>query len=83
VGITQRITVTASAPEGQRYNLVLYLTCLTGLLSDWTNSNRPFIDNVRKQLLIWRALPPSQKDGYIAKGREFSRKSDAAGKGGG
>ena len=78
VGITQRITVTASAPEGQRYTIVLYLTCLTGLLSDWINSNRPFIDNMRKQMLIWRALPPSQKDGYIAKGREFQQKSEVA-----
>jgi len=78
VGITQKITVTASAAEGQRYSIVLYLTCLTGLLSDWINSNRPFIDNMRKQLLIWRALPPSQKGVYIEKGRGLAPKSEGA-----
>jgi ABC-type antimicrobial peptide transport system permease subunit len=71
VGITQRVNITASAPEGGRFTIVLYLTCITGLLSDWINSNRPFIDNARKQFLIWRALPPSQKEIYIQRGRTW------------
>ncbi|MGQ9514392.1 MAG: M28 family peptidase [Thermoproteota archaeon] len=78
VGITQRVTLTASALKGQRYNIVVNLACLTGLLSDWINSNRPFIDNLRKQFMIWRALPPSKKNEYVTKGQKLKKEPSAS-----
>jgi len=30
----------------------------------WEKANRKFIDNLRKQFLIWRALTPSEKGEY-------------------
>jgi len=74
VGITQKVMVIAESQRKRPYSLTLYLQRTTGLLSDWVNSNRPFIDNMRKQLLIWRTLKQTDKEKYIDLGLTLFRK---------
>jgi hypothetical protein len=74
VGITQQVSLIAESQRKRPYGLTLYLRRTTGLLSDWVNSNRPFIDNMRKQLLIWRTLKTDVKEKYIETGLEIFKK---------
>ena len=37
---------------------------LSGAQGDWQRGNRVFINDLRKQLLIWRALPHEVMDKY-------------------
>jgi hypothetical protein len=37
---------------------------LSGAQGDWRRSNRVFINELRKQLLIWRSLPQEVMDKY-------------------
>ncbi|MEM2373981.1 MAG: hypothetical protein QXI11_06015, partial [Thermoproteota archaeon] len=74
VGITQQVSLIAESHRKRPYGLTIYLRRTTGLLSDWVNSNRPFIDNMRKQLLIWRTLKTDVKEKYIETGLETFKK---------
>ena len=50
----------------------IYLKHLTGSYDLWVRLNYPFIDALRKQLLIWRGLQSNVKNKYIARGlKEF------------
>ena len=37
---------------------------LSGAQGDWRRSNRVFVNDLRKQLLIWRSLPATTMDKY-------------------
>jgi len=63
-GISQRATVKAVMAEG-RSSFALELTRVTGEQASWRNLNTPFIDEVRKQLLIWRSLRDDEKQRYM------------------
>jgi len=57
--------------ETREENLLLIrLTRIRGSYNDWVNSNRAFLDAVRKQLLLWRSLKPSDKAVYIKRAQE-------------
>jgi hypothetical protein len=47
------------------YTFELILQRIRGYRDQWITSNMPFIDAVRKQWLMWRALPPKERDKYI------------------
>jgi hypothetical protein len=55
----------------KRYNMTLHFVRTSGILKNWITSNKAFIDVIRKQFLIWRTLPPSEKEYYI---REAGKK---------
>jgi len=71
LGISQDATVIAMRPEDEtRYIITLELKRISGYEKTWIQANRIFIDNVRKQMLIWRSLPPSMKEIYINRGKQ-------------
>jgi hypothetical protein len=47
------------------YSLRLIVNRKDGLRERWITSNTLFIDMVRKQLLVWRGLPPSEREKYF------------------
>ncbi|MEM3647720.1 MAG: M28 family peptidase [Thermoproteota archaeon] len=49
----------------KRYNMTLRFVRTSGILKNWITSNKAFIDVMRKQFLIWRTLPPSEREYYI------------------
>ena len=64
-GIFQRVTVTAlRAKEGESYSFELSIHRNAGAIEPWIKSNRSFADTIRKQLLMWKTLPPAQRDKY-------------------
>ncbi|MEM2904537.1 MAG: M28 family peptidase [Candidatus Bathyarchaeia archaeon] len=71
-GVIQTASMRATGEEGaQRYTFELYLHREQGHLATWMNANQSFVDQIRKQLLIWRALPQSEKDRYVKSGLEL------------
>ncbi|MHA2297738.1 MAG: M28 family peptidase [Candidatus Hodarchaeales archaeon] len=62
MGIKQKVDLFAYFDElGNRYKFQVNLTHVDGILSAWEASVRRFVDSMRKQLLLWRNLPPEEK----------------------
>jgi ABC-type antimicrobial peptide transport system permease subunit len=65
-GIIQDFRLSAiSSKEKREYNFEIYLHRRSGILTFWRKSNRVFIDEFRKQLLLWRALRPVDREKYF------------------
>jgi hypothetical protein len=57
LGVTQDFTMAASPSEIPGVDEVLITTIRrSGTPSDWNRTNRAFIDELRKQFLLWRTL---------------------------
>lgn len=70
LGVTQEAQVALISDEIRRvYTIALHLKRLTGSRSVWESTNYYFIDEVRKQALMWRALPPDKRTEYVKKAR--------------
>jgi len=67
--VTFRVTELESKEEVKKYGLTLFINKLTGPQDVWINSNYWFIDDVRKQLLLWRSLPPEERQRLINKAK--------------
>jgi len=64
-GLTQSMKIIAVQTEtGERMMLNLLLTRLSGDRKSWQATNYKVIDSLRKQLLIWRSLSPTQRQRY-------------------
>jgi len=85
-GVAQHLSFIAISKGRERFNLILELERERGLRDIWITSNRTLINEVRKQLLIWRTLPSDQKRKYIDAGRvleDYSSKTRYENLGGG
>jgi hypothetical protein len=64
--IVQSASINARwSEETQRYAFELYSKQLSGLQRGWIKSNRAFADEIRKQLLLWRGIPPENRRKYV------------------
>jgi hypothetical protein len=64
--IVQDFRLSAIPQEGKKeFKFELYLHRRSGILTFWRRSNRAFIDEIRKQLLLWRALRPVDREKYF------------------
>jgi len=71
--IEQNITQTAILKFREEENMLQLLLILNRKTGDpklWQNRNRAFIDDVRKQTLLWKSLAPSERSRYILSKRE-------------
>ncbi|MCX8180006.1 MAG: hypothetical protein N3E41_01305, partial [Thermofilaceae archaeon] len=67
-GIQQRVVVEAIFERGgNRYVFVTHLKRLSGAERPWIDGNYKFIDDLRKQLLMWSSLPSEERKRYIGK----------------
>jgi ABC-type antimicrobial peptide transport system permease subunit len=57
------------SPEEGLYELQLKLVRQSGELSAWKRTNRGFISDLRKQLLVWRMIKPADQHEYVLRGR--------------
>ena len=68
LGVTQRFALLSQASEIPGIDEVRILIHReSGAVGDWKRSNRVFINDLRKQLLIWRSLPHEVMDRYRQK----------------
>lgn len=68
LGVTQSFAL-SSAPSGIAGidEVKITLTRQSGQPKDWLRLNKVLLDDLRKQFLIWRSLPPETMDVYRAK----------------
>ncbi len=64
-GIIQDIKFVSRRIALDKYGFDIIITKIEGLTNLWTTSNRSLLSDLRKQLLIWRALDPKEKARYI------------------
>jgi ABC-type antimicrobial peptide transport system permease subunit len=62
---TQWTTIIATTKDGEKFNFELLVVRDSGYLHLWKASNQLFLDRIRMQFLIWRALDPSRKEKYL------------------
>jgi len=68
LGVTREALIQLLADEIRKvYTFSLKLTRLTGSRSVWEANSYYFIDDVRKQALMWRTLPPEKRSEYVKK----------------
>ncbi len=73
-GLTQDIYLIASFDDTrQRYDFIIHTVRLSGIEGTWKRSNFLFVNDIRKQLLIWRTLRQEEREEYIKKGRSIMR----------
>jgi len=65
MGIFQDVLIEARLTEEERYRLFIVIRKISGAQDAWIASNRTFIDALRKQMLLWRTIPPSEKERYL------------------
>ncbi len=76
-GIIQRMRIDAFAPpKATRYSFSLSIRRLSGYRDTWVAANRIFIDNIRKQFLLWRTLKPKDKARYFKEGARVLEKKE-------
>ena len=73
-GIVQEATLKARYDATSRkYLFLLVLKRLEGMYMLWMQNNRPFIDAIRKQFLVWKGLSTEEKKRYT--GRSLEKRS--------
>jgi ABC-type antimicrobial peptide transport system permease subunit len=70
-GIRQDIVlaITKSITE-QRYLVSLNLRRVSGSVDSWVRFSYPFIDEMRKQMLVWSLLTPEEEGRYVGMARD-------------
>jgi len=66
-GVQQSVTVEAVYDRGaNRHVFLVHLKRLSGPDRPWVDGNYRFIDDLRKQMLMWSSLPAQERRRYIA-----------------
>ncbi len=69
-GIIQDFQVVCEPVTIDKYGFEVIITRIEGVEHLWITANRALMDEIRKQLLIWRALPLGDEQRYIKRARE-------------
>ncbi|RLE69726.1 MAG: hypothetical protein DRJ34_00060 [Thermoprotei archaeon] len=71
-GITQKTELKAIWNPGmKRYVFQILMELVTGSRSIWINSAYSVVDDIRKQLLLWRTFKPEEKEKYISLAKKW------------
>ncbi len=66
-GVQQSVELASLLDKSvKRHVFLVTLTRLSGSESLWVSSNYKFMDDMRKQLLMWSSLPPAERKRYIS-----------------
>jgi hypothetical protein len=72
MGVSQNSDIVLlPSKEPGLYELQLRLARESGEISAWKRTNRGFISDLRKQLLLWRTIKPEDQREYVLRGRAF------------
>ena len=74
LGLSMKSTCESQFKDVGQYSFHVVLERQTGEQAMWGSRVYPYIDSVRKQLLLWRALPKDQREKYIEIGTSLYRK---------
>jgi len=71
MGVSQKVIIAFIQRSAKEFTPVLQIKRLSGNRKIWEARNYLFIDAVRKELLLWRSLPPKEKEKYIIKAKQL------------
>jgi len=79
-GVVQEVTLEmAPGVEPRYYEIGITLDLLSGDLATWARVSRTFLDDLRKQFLMWRSLSDSDREVYVAQLDQWLESQPAAG----
>ena len=52
------------------YEIQLRIRRLSGQSNTWVRINRGFLNEIRKQFLLWRTIAPEDKESYFSEAKE-------------
>ncbi len=62
----QEVTLYFTRDKGGEWRAGIILRMLSGMLSVWRGASQySFLDDLRKQLLLWSSLPPEERAKYF------------------
>ncbi|MEN6304135.1 MAG: M28 family peptidase [Armatimonadia bacterium] len=74
LGVSQGFRLSCEPTEDSNiYNIVLRLDRLAGDITSWKKTNTLFLGGIRKQFLIWRTVPVSEKGSYAERADRILR----------
>ncbi|MFB0504292.1 MAG: M28 family peptidase [Candidatus Bathyarchaeia archaeon] len=79
MGLRQTIILRPVPEMEDRNTFALLMHRDAGFRDTWINANEYFMDDIRKQFLLWRASSPADKQRYIEEGFREIRFPDAGG----
>jgi len=82
LGVTQTVTFTTHFDEVvDSYRVHMTVDRISGQDTNWVTTNKPFLEKLRKLLIRWRNIDPTQHSWYIEQGRKLfdaAKPSDGA-----
>ena len=71
LGVSQELEMRA-VPAGDFgvYEIQLRIRRLSGQSNTWVRINRGFLNEIRKQFLLWRTIAPEDKESYFSEAKE-------------
>jgi len=73
-GVTQEVALQTVPATGEDIHNALHFRIQrrSGDMSNWRRANIRFVNEIRKQCLIWRIVTPEQKEHYQGRGRDLT-----------
>jgi hypothetical protein len=72
LGVNQKMEVYAYYDDHVKaHMLAVHLSRVSGELSNWTAVNQPFLEGLRKRLLVWRSQSAENQEAFYLKGAEL------------
>ncbi|HID90752.1 TPA: hypothetical protein EYP44_02190 [Candidatus Bathyarchaeota archaeon] len=68
LGVSQKTEILAVNREAKWF-ITIRIIRETGKRDDWIHVNKKLADSIRKQLLAWRGLTPSERSRYAERAR--------------
>jgi len=71
LGVYQKVVVASEPTDEEGFdNATVAIRRQSGEATSWRRNNLTFLNQIRKQLLIWRAIGPAGRERYIAEAAE-------------
>jgi len=80
LGVSQEVQIYIVPTKDGLYLTEASFFRISGYVASWQRVNLPFLNTLRKQLLIWRTLSPQQRQAYAVRGYyQFQEAFEAVG----
>ncbi|MFH1731927.1 MAG: ABC transporter permease, partial [Planctomycetota bacterium] len=72
LGVTQSVSFTTHFDEVvDSYRVHMTINRVSGQDTNWVTTNRPFLEKLRKLLIGWRNIDPTQHNWYVEQGKKL------------
>jgi hypothetical protein len=80
LGVTQRVHFTTKYDEVVRsYRMHMDIERVSGQETNWVTTNKPFLERMRKYLIRWRNIDPTQQQVFVEEANKLFGIKDEAG----